>query len=155
MAGSVNKVILIGHLGKDPETRTMPSGDICVTFSVATSESWKDKATGKRRENTEWHRVTIWNQGIAKVAERYLEKGTKVYIEGRLETRKWTDKDGVEKYTTEVVLRPFNGSMVMLDRAKGSGGNAAPADDGNNGYYSQQPLGQQTQPEEMDSEIPF
>lgn len=114
MSGTVNKVILIGHLGRDPETRTMQSGDIVVNLSVATSESWKDKATGEKKERTEWHRVVIFNQGIAKIAERYLKKGAKIFIEGQLETRKWTDKDGAEKYVTEILLRPFRGELTML-----------------------------------------
>ncbi|MCF8495844.1 MAG: single-stranded DNA-binding protein [Alphaproteobacteria bacterium] len=120
MAGSVNKVILVGNLGKDPEVRSMQSGDKVVNLSIATGESWKDKATGERKERTEWHRVVIFNQNIANVAENYLKKGAKVYIEGQLETRKWTDKDGAEKYSTEVVLRPFRGEMTMLD-SKGGG----------------------------------
>jgi single-strand DNA-binding protein len=123
MAGSVNKVILIGNLGKDPEARRLTSGDLVVNLSVATSESWKDKTSGERKEKTEWHRVTIWNENLAKVAEQYLRKGSKVYLEGQLATRKWTDKDGVEKYSTEVVLNRFRGELVMLD-TKGEGGGA-------------------------------
>ena len=123
MAGSVNKVILVGNLGKDPEVRRMTSGDPVVNLSVATSENWKDKATGERKERTEWHRVVIFNENLAKVAEQYLRKGAKVYLEGQLSTRKWTDKDGVEKYTTEIVLNRFRGELVMLD-AKGEGGGA-------------------------------
>src|SRR5687767_11753517 len=102
MAGSVNKVILVGNLGKDPETRTFQSGDKVVNFSIATSESWKDKASGERKERTEWHKISVYNQGLINVCENYLKKGSKVYIEGQLETRKYTDKDGVEKYTTEI-----------------------------------------------------
>ncbi len=105
MAGSVNKVILVGNLGKDPEVRRMTSGEPVVNLSVATSESWRDKASGERKEKTEWHRVVIFNENLAKVAEQYLRKGAKVYIEGQLSTRKWTDKDGAEKYSTEIVLR--------------------------------------------------
>lgn len=117
MAGSVNKVIIVGNLGADPEVRTMQSGDKVVNLSIATSESWKDRATGERKERTEWHRVVIWNQGIVKVAESYLKKGAKVYIEGQLETRKWLDEaTGTDKYSTEIVLRPFNSSLQMLDK---------------------------------------
>jgi single-strand DNA-binding protein len=118
MAGSVNKVILVGNLGKDPEIRTTQNGGKVVTMTIATSESWKDKNTGERREKTEWHRVVIFNEGIANVAERYLKKGSKVYIEGQLETRKWQDKDGIERYTTEIVLKPYNGVLNMLDSRK-------------------------------------
>lgn len=116
---SVNKVIVIGNLGKDPEIRTMQSGSKIATMTVATSEKWKDKTTGEKKEKTEWHRIVVFNENLAKVAENYLKKGSKVYIEGQLETRKWTDNSGVEKYTTEVVLRPFHGEIVMLD-SKGS-----------------------------------
>jgi single-strand DNA-binding protein len=115
MAGSVNKCILVGNLGKDPEIRRTQDGRPIVNLSIATSESWRDKATGERKEKTEWHRVTVWNEGLAKVAEQYLKKGAKVYIEGQLQTRKWVDKDGVEKYSTEIVLQGFGGSLVMLD----------------------------------------
>lgn len=131
MSGSVNKVTLLGHLGKDPEVRRTQSGDPIVNFSVATSESWKDKATGERKEKTEWHRVVVFNENLAKVAESYLRKGSKVYLEGSLATRKWTDKDGIEKYSTEVVLNKFNGTLVLLDsKSSNSGGN----DDGPPGW---------------------
>ena len=123
MAGSLNKVQLIGNLGKDPEVRRLTSGDPVVNLSVATSESWRDKATGERKEKTEWHRVVIFNENIAKVAEQYLRKGSKVYVEGQLQTRKYTDKDGAEKYTTEIVLQRFRGELTMLDsRADREGG---------------------------------
>lgn len=125
MAGSVNKVILVGNLGRDPEVRRTTSGDAIVNLNVATSETWKDKATGERKEKTEWHRVVIFNENLARVAEQYLHKGSKVYLEGALQTRKYTDKDGVEKYSTEIVLSRFRGEMVLLD-ARGAGG-AAPA----------------------------
>jgi len=115
MAGSVNKVILVGNLGRDPEVRRLTSGDPVVNLSIATSESWRDKASGERKERTEWHRVVIFNENLAKVAEQYLRKGAKVYIEGALQTRKYTDKDGAEKYSTEVVLQRFRGELVMLD----------------------------------------
>jgi single-strand DNA-binding protein len=118
---SVNKATLIGHLGKDPEVRTMNNGDKAVSFSLATSERWTDKRTGERREKTEWHNVVIWNQGIAGVAEQYLRKGSKVYLEGRLQTRKWQDRDGKDRYTTEIVLQAYRGEMVLLDGASGSG----------------------------------
>ena len=121
MAGSVNKVILVGNLGKDPEVRRLNSGEPVVNLSVATSENWRDKASGERKEKTEWHRVVIFNENIAKVAEQYLKKGSKVYVEGQLQTRKWTDKDGAEKYSTEVVLQKFRGELTMLD-GKGEGG---------------------------------
>lgn len=115
MAGSVNKVILVGNLGRDPEIRTMQTGARVANLSLATGESWKDKATGERRERTEWHRVVIFNEGLVNIAERYLKKGSKVYLEGQVETRKWTDQSGVEKYTTEIVLRPYRGELTMLD----------------------------------------
>jgi single-strand DNA-binding protein len=127
MAGSVNKVILIGNLGKDPEVRRMQNGNPVVNLTVATSDSWRDKTTGERKEKTEWHRVVIFSEGLAKVAEQYLKKGAKVYIEGALQTRKWTDPQGVEKYTTEVVLQGFNSSLTMLD-GKGGGAGASGGD---------------------------
>src|SRR5690606_32326549 len=120
MAGSVNKVILVGNLGADPEVRRMPSGDPVVNLRIATSESWRDKNSGERREKTEWHQVVIFNDNLAKVAEQYLKKGMKVYIEGALQTRKW-EKDGVERYSTEVVLQKFRGELQMLD-SRGQGG---------------------------------
>jgi single-strand DNA-binding protein len=119
MAGSVNKVILIGNLGKDPEIRRTQDGKAIANLTVATSESWKDKSSGERKEKTEWHRVVIFNEGLSKVAESYLKKGSKVYLEGQLQTRKWTDKDGQEKYSTEVVLQGFGGVLTMLDAPKG------------------------------------
>ncbi|HEV7255664.1 MAG TPA: single-stranded DNA-binding protein [Mesorhizobium sp.] len=121
MAGSVNKVILVGNLGRDPEVRRLNSGDPVVNFSVATSETWRDKGSGERREKTEWHNVVIFNDNLAKVAEQYLKKGMKVYIEGQLQTRKYQDKDGNERQTTEVVLQKFRGELQMLD-ARGQGG---------------------------------
>jgi single-strand DNA-binding protein len=120
---SVNKVIIIGNLGKDPEVRAFQNGDKVANLTIATSETWKDKATGERKERTEWHRVSIFAQGLVGVAENYLKKGAKVYLEGQLETRKWTDPQGQERYTTEVVLRPYNSTLVMLDS---KGGGAAP-----------------------------
>jgi single-strand DNA-binding protein len=121
MAGSVNKVILVGNLGKDPEIRSFQNGGKVANFSIATSESWKDKNTGEKREKTDWHNVAIFNEGLVRVAEQYLRKGSKVYIEGQLQTRKWTDQSGADKYTTEVVLQNYNGTLVMLD-GRGDGG---------------------------------
>lgn len=121
MAGSVNKVILIGNLGKDPEVRSMQNGGKVVNLSIATSESWRDKNTGEKQEKTEWHRVVIFNEKLGEVAEKYLKKGAKVYVEGALQTRKWTDNAGVEKYSTEVVLQRFRGELTMLDGGKGGG----------------------------------
>ena len=118
MAGSVNKVILIGNLGKDPEVRRLNSGDQVVSFSVATSETWRDKTSGERKERTEWHNVVIFNENLGKVAEQYCKKGTKVYIEGQLQTRKWQDQSGADKYTTEVVLQRFRGELQLLDSAR-------------------------------------
>jgi single-strand DNA-binding protein len=130
MAG-VNKVILVGNLGRDPEVRSTQDGKKIVNFSIATSETWKDRQSGERRERTEWHRVVIFNEGLARIAEQYLRKGSKVYIEGQLQTRKWTDQAGVEKYTTEVVLQNFRGEMQMLDsRGGGQGGGQGGGDDG-------------------------
>jgi single-strand DNA-binding protein len=121
MAGSVNKVILVGNLGKDPEIRRTQDGRPIANLSVATSESWRDKATGERKEKTEWHRVVIFNEGLCKIAEQYLKKGAKVYLEGQLQTRKWTDQSGVDKYSTEVVLQGFNSNLTMLDGRSGGG----------------------------------
>src|ERR1700733_2574984 len=129
MAGSVNKVILVGNLGKDPEIRRTQDGRPIANLSVATSESWRDKATGERKEKTEWHRVVIFNEGLCKIAEQYLKKGAKVYLEGQLQTRKWTDASGVEKYSTEVVLQGFNSALTMLDGRSGGGGGFESSDD--------------------------
>jgi single-strand DNA-binding protein len=127
MAGSVNKVILVGNLGRDPEVRQTQDGNPIVNLSLATSENWRDKATGERRERTEWHRVVIFNERLADVAQKYLRKGSKIYIEGQLQTRKWTDQDGRDRYSTEVVLQRFRGELTMLD-TRGGGG------DGGGGY---------------------
>lgn len=121
MAGSINKVILVGNLGADPEIRQTKDGRPIANLSVATGESWKDKNTGERREKTEWHRVVIFNEGLAKIAEQYLRKGSKVYLEGQLQTRKWQDQNGQDKYTTEVVLQGYNGNLTMLDSRQGGG----------------------------------
>lgn len=166
MAGSVNKVILIGNLGRDPEVRSTQDGMKIVQLSVATSESWKDKMSGERKDKTEWHRVVIFNERLAEVAERYLKKGSKVYVEGQLQTRKWTDKDNVEKYTTEVVLSRFRGELTMLDGREGgaSGGGGYGGESSGGGYgggsggmgggggRSKAPAGG---PDDMDDEIPF
>jgi single-strand DNA-binding protein len=122
MAGSVNKVILVGNLGRDPEIRSTQDGREIATLAVATSDSWKDKSTGERKEKTEWHRVVVFNDGLVGVIKNYLKKGAKVYLEGALQTRKWTDKDGQEKYSTEVVLQGFNSTLTMLDSKGGASG---------------------------------
>lgn len=164
MAGSVNKVIIIGNLGRDPEVRSFPNGGKVVNLRIATSETWKDKQTGERKERTEWHSVAIFNEGIAKIAEQYLRKGSTVYIEGQLETRKWQDQSGADRYSTEVVLRPYNGSLTLLggkrdgDRDDGSsdadqrgGGRSEGASAGGQGGSSGYGAGGQP----MDDEIPF
>ncbi|HTQ12939.1 MAG TPA: single-stranded DNA-binding protein [Rhizomicrobium sp.] len=151
MAGSVNKVILVGNLGKDPDVRRMQSGEPVVNLSVATSENWRDKASGERKEKTEWHRVVIFNPNLAEVAEKYLRKGSKVYLEGQLATRKWTDKDGAEKYTTEIVLNRFRGELVMLDtRGGGEGGERVSRNGGGGETQANFDRGN-----DMDDEIPF
>lgn len=128
MAGSVNKVIIIGNLGRDPEIRRTQAGDPIANLNVATSETWRDKVTGERKERTEWHRVVIFNEGLAEVAEKYLSKGSKVYLEGSLQTREWEDKDGTKRYTTEVVLQKFRGALTLLDKSEGGGNRPPPAD---------------------------
>ncbi|HWE98792.1 MAG TPA: single-stranded DNA-binding protein [Caulobacteraceae bacterium] len=158
MAGSVNKVILIGNLGRDPEVRTLNSGDRVASFSIATSESWRDRGTGERREKTEWHRITIFNDNLVKVAESYLRKGSKVYIEGALQTRKFTDKTGAEREATEIVLQKFRGELTMLDgRAGGEEGGARESDIG--GYAPGPRAGagnpRETFTADLDDEIPF
>jgi single-strand DNA-binding protein len=167
MAGSVNKVILVGNLGRDPEVRRLNSGKPVVNLSVATSESWRDRETGERKEKTEWHRVVIFNENLAKIAEQYLRKGSKVYIEGQLQTRKWQDQQsGVDKYTTEVVLQGFNATLTMLDgRGEGAGGGASD-NGGDFGRSSAMESGREparvggrsggaSLAEELDDEIPF
>ena len=156
MAGSVNKVILVGNLGADPDVRTMQSGDKVVNLSVATSESWKDKATGERKEKTEWHRVVVFNKGLVTVCENYLKKGSKVYLEGQLETRKWQDQSGQDKYTTEVVLRPFRGELTMLDSRSSSGGSFGDSGDPGFDPGPSASAGEGIAPTDgMDDEIPF
>ena len=162
MAGSVNKVILVGNLGKDPEVRRMQDGRPVVNMSVATSESWRDKATGERKEKTEWHRVVIFNEGLCKVVEQYLKKGAKVYLEGALQTRKWTDQQGAERYSTEVVLQGFNSALTMLDRAGGGGGSGDFAGGDSQDFGASRPATRQPamaggggKRGDLDDEIPF
>lgn len=152
MAGSVNKVILVGNLGADPEVRKFQNGGSVCNLSVATSENWKDRNTGERREKTEWHRVAIFSEGLVRVAEQYLRKGAKVYLEGQLETRKWQDQNGQDRYTTEVVLRNFNSSMVMLD---GRTGSESFSRDNDRGGLSDQGPSSGGQSYELDDDIPF
>ena len=164
MAGSVNKVILVGNLGKDPEIRRTQDGRPIANLSIATSESWRDKNTGERKEKTEWHRVVIFSEGLAKIAEQYLKKGSKVYVEGQLQTRKYTDKDGNEKYSTEVVLQGFNSALTMLDgRSGGAGGGGSEFESGGD-FGSSGASAPWRQPAmaggggkrgDMDDEIPF
>jgi single-strand DNA-binding protein len=157
MAGSVNKVILVGNLGRDPEVRHTQQGGLIVNMSIATSENWRDKASGERKERTEWHRVVIFNEKLAEVAQKYLRKGAKVYVEGQLQTRKWTDQSGAEKYTTEVVLPRFGGTMTMLDGRSGGGGGDA-GDDYGGGGNDRGGSGGGGQPPmrgDMDDDIPF
>jgi single-strand DNA-binding protein len=139
MAGSVNKVILIGNLGADPEIKRTQDGRPIANLRIATSETWRDKSSGERKEKTEWHRVVIFNEGLCKVAEQYLKKGAKVYIEGQLQTRKWTDQGGVEKYSTEVVLQNFNSTLTMLDGRSGGGGGSFGSDDSGGDFGSSGP----------------
>ena len=127
MAGSINKVILIGNLGADPEVRTFQNGGRVCNLRLATSEIWRDRETGERRERTQWHQVVIFNENLIRVAEQYLRKGSRIYVEGQLETRKWTDQSGQDRWTTEVVLRPYRGELMMLDGRNGGGGGTAPA----------------------------
>jgi single-strand DNA-binding protein len=130
MAGSVNKVILVGNLGKDPEVRRLNSGDQVVNFTLATSENWRDKTSGERKEKTEWHNIVIFNENLGKVVEQYCKKGSKVYVEGQLQTRKWQDKDGNDRYTTEIVLQRFRGELTLLDSRGGGGDRDSFPDEG-------------------------
>ena len=134
MAGSVNKVILVGNLGRDPEIRSMPNGDRIANLSIATSETWRDKSSGERKEKTEWHRVVIFNDNIVKVVENYVKKGSTVYIEGALQTRKWTDQQGVEKYSTEIVVSRFKGELTMLGGRSEGGSSGESSDDYSQGF---------------------
>ncbi len=158
MAGSVNKVILIGNLGRDPEVRTMQNGGKLCNMSVATSERWRDKSSGEMNEKTEWHRVVIFDDKLVEVAEKYLQKGRKVYLEGQLQTRKWTDQSGVEKYSTEVVLRRFNSVLVLLDSRADGGAGAGDYGGGGASYdQSERPAAAAPAPAgaDLDDEIPF
>lgn len=157
MAG-VNKVIIVGNLGRDPEARSMPSGDRMVTFSVATSETWKDKQSGERREKTEWHNIVIFNTHLAKVAENYLKKGSKVYLEGALQTRKYTNRDGQEVRTTEIVLQNFRGELQMLDSRNEGGGYSGGSGGGGKDHSSSSPSqgsGGPAKDYDMDDDVPF
>src|SRR3954453_15706164 len=169
MAGSVNKVILVGNLGRDPEARNMQSGDKVVSFSIATSESWNDRASGERKEKTQWHRIAIFNEKLGEIAEKYLKKGSKVYIEGQIESRKYTDKDGQERETTEIVLGRFRGELTLLDgrgggeagegggygggggRSSGGGDRPARGGTGGGGGWDSKPKGGS----DLDDDIPF
>ena len=165
MAGSVNKVILVGNLGRDPELRSTQDGMRIANLAVATSESWRDRVSGERKERTEWHRVVIFNERLTEIAEKYLKKGSKVYIEGALQSRKWTDNSGQERYTTEIVLQRFRGELTMLDSARGAGG--PPAEGGyDEGYaggsFSDEPTSGAAAPargrtpvNDLDDDIPF
>jgi single-strand DNA-binding protein len=167
MAGSVNKVILVGNLGRDPEIRFTQSGQKIANMSVATSEQWRDKQSGERREKTEWHRVVVFDERLADIVEKYVKKGSKVYLEGSLQTRKWTGNDGIEKYTTEVVLQRFSGVLTMLDSAGGGGGggggygggggdnNEPPSWDGPDSGGSSSGGGGRGPGGDLDDEIPF
>ena len=164
MAGSVNKVILIGNLGADPEVRRTQDGRPIVNLRVATSDTWRDKATGERRERTEWHRVVIFSEGLAKVAEQYLKKGSKVYLEGALQTRKWQDQSGQDRYSTEVVLQGFNSQLTMLDKAGGGGGGDFGSDESAGGDFGSSGPSAPRKPAmasaggkggDLDDEIPF
>jgi len=170
MAGSVNKVILVGNLGRDPEVRNTQDGKAIVHLNVATSENWRDRQSGERRERTEWHRVVIFNENLGRIAQQYLRKGSKVYLEGQLQTRKWTDQSGQEKYTTEIVLNPFRGEMTLLDgRGGGMGEGGGGGDDHGYGEPAQsaQPArggrggmagggrGAPPRNDDLDDEIPF
>lgn len=162
MAGSVNKVILVGNLGRDPEVRTFQNGGKVCNLRIATSETWKDRNTGERKERTEWHSVAIFQEGLVRIAEQYLRKGSKVYLEGKLQTRKWQDQSGQDRYSTEVVLQGFDGVLTMLDgRSGGDGGGGQPtyADNDYGGGYDSGPSqgggGTSAPSRDLDDEIPF
>lgn len=166
MAGSVNKVILIGNLGRDPEVRSFQNGGRVCNLRLATTESWKDKTSGERKDRTEWHSVAIFNENLVGIAERFLKKGSKVYLEGQLETRKYTDKEGNERYTTEVVLRPYRGELTLLDSRGGAGGGGAGGGDDHPGYDDRgmgepaargatQAAAARPRKSDMDDDIPF
>jgi len=164
MAGSVNKVILVGNLGRDPEVRSFQNGGKVVNLRIATSENWKDRTTGERKERTEWHSVAIFSEPLGRIAEQYLHKGSKVYIEGQLETRKWQDQSGQDRYTTEIVLRPYRGELTLLDSAGGSGGGGGGSSydedrgggyGGGSGSYGGGTSGGGGGRSDLDDEIPF
>jgi single-strand DNA-binding protein len=160
MAGSVNKVIIVGNLGADPDVKRTQDGRAIVNLSIATSDTWKDKNTGERKEKSEWHRVVIFSEGLCKVAENYLKKGSKVYLEGALATRKWTDNNGVDKYSTEIVLQGFNSTLTMLDGANGQGSGNQGGGQSQGGNYGQTSQGGQGSQgggfsNDMDDDIPF
>ncbi len=158
MAGSVNKVILVGNLGRDPETRQTQDGRPIVNFTLATNETWKDRQTGERRERVEWHRVVIFNEHLAQIAQNYLRKGSKVYLEGQLQTRKWTDQSGQERYTTEVVIQRFRGELTMLDSRGGDGGGGGGGRDyGGGDSAGAPPAARDSGPSstDLDDDIPF
>ena len=165
MAGSVNKVILVGNLGRDPEIRFAQNGNKIANFSIATSDTWRDKTTSERKEKTEWHRIVVFSEGLATITEKFLKKGSKVYIEGALQTRKWTGNDGIEKYTTEIVLQGFNSTLTMLDGASGSSGGGYGGDNaGDNAGGGEPSWGNSDQGSQesnslagndLDDEIPF
>jgi single-strand DNA-binding protein len=162
MAGSVNKVILVGNLGADPDIKRTQDGRPIANLSIATSDTWRDKNTGERKEKTEWHRVVIFNEGLCKVAEQYLKKGAKVYIEGALQTRKWQDKDGKDRYSTEVVLQGFNSTLTMLDGRSGGGGGSFASDEGGGGSFGSSGSSQRRSVpasgggrDDMNDDIPF
>lgn len=158
MAGSVNKVILVGNLGADPEIRRTQDGKPIANLRVATSESWRDRSSGERRERTEWHRVVIFNEGLCKIVEQYLRKGSKIYLEGQLQTRKWQDQAGVDKYSTEIVLQGFNSNLTMLDgRSESSGGGSGGGGFGDSNQQSDRssPSQESNFSRDMDDEIPF
>ncbi len=158
MAGSVNKVILVGNLGRDPEMRRLNSGDPVANLRIATSETWRDKASGERRERTEWHNVVIFNENLCRLAEQYLRKGSRVYVEGQLQTRKWQDQSGQDRYTTEVVLQRFRGDLQMLDRrGENEGGRSVEYEDGGSSYDAPATSASsgRSLSEDLDDDIPF
>ncbi len=158
MAGSVNKVILVGNLGRDPEVRTFQNGGKVCNLRIATSENWRDRNTGERKERTEWHSVAIFSEPLAKIAEQYLKKGSKVYIEGQLETRKWQDQSGQDRYSTEVVLRPYRGELTLLDSRDGGGGGYSGPSADRGGYGGEGGRDDYSAPSgggQMDDDIPF
>lgn len=155
MAGSINKVILVGNLGRDPEIRTTQDGREIANFTVATSDSWRDKATGERRERTEWHRIVVFNEALVNIVKNYLKKGSKVYIEGSLQTRKWTDNSGQEKYTTEVVLQGFNSAITMLDSRQDGQSRGAGSPQSQPEYQSASAQKKTELAEQLNDDIPF